>query len=76
MSDVQIEYCVPCGFRERALDIQQAILNALEDDLDSLELVMGDHGVLDVRVDGRTVFDKEDDEYDVDAIVRDVRDEL
>lgn len=76
MSDVEIEYCVPCGFRERALEVQQAVLGAVEDELDSLELVMGDHGVFTVGVDGRTVFDKEEDAYDPDGIARDVREAL
>jgi len=73
MSDVAIEYCVPCGFRERALNVQEAILNGVEDEIDELSLVMGDHGVFEVRVDEETVFDKADDEFDVDAIVRSVR---
>ena len=76
MTDVEIEYCVPCGFRERALDVQQAILNSFEGDLDALRLVMGEHGVFNVRVDGRTVFDKEEDDFDVDGIVRAVREEI
>ncbi|SDJ49563.1 selenoprotein W-related protein [Halovenus aranensis] len=73
MSEVTIEYCVPCGFRDRALDVQEAILNAVEGELEELSLVMGDHGVFTVHVDGETVFDKEDDEFDVDEIARDVR---
>ena len=36
----------------------------------------GDHGVLTVAVDGKTVFDKDEDEYDVDGIVREVRGRL
>ena len=76
MSTVVIEYCVPCGFRERALEVQQAVLGAVEDRLDSLELVMGEHGVFTVSVDGETVFDKEEDAYDADEIARNVRDEL
>lgn len=76
MSTVTIEYCVPCGFRERALNVQEAILNGVEDELDELSLEMGDHGIFQVRVDGETVFDKEDDEFDTDAIVRSVRDGL
>jgi selenoprotein W-related protein len=76
MTTVEIEYCVPCGFRERALDVEQAILNGLETDLDRVSLVMGDHGVFRVTVDGDTVYDKADDDYDVDGIVRDVRDRL
>jgi selenoprotein W-related protein len=73
MTTVEIEYCVPCGFRERALDVQSAILNGLEQELDELALVMGDHGVFKVRADGDVVYDKEDDEFDVDDIVRELR---
>lgn len=76
MADVTIEYCVPCGFRERALDVQQAILTGLERQLDSVTLVMGDHGVFNVRVDGKTVYDKDEDEFDVDDVVREVRNRL
>jgi selenoprotein W-related protein len=73
MSEVEIEYCVPCGFRDRALDVQQAILNSLEQELDSIALVMGDHGVFTVSVDGEVVYDKAEDEFDADDIVRELR---
>ncbi|MFC7073135.1 Rdx family protein [Halovenus rubra] len=73
MSNVEIEYCVPCGFKDRALDVQAAILNGVEAELTELSLVMGDHGVFTVSVDGTTVFDKEEDEFDVDEITRAVR---
>ncbi|PSP47273.1 selenoprotein [Halobacteriales archaeon QH_6_66_25] len=73
MPEVEIEYCVPCGFRDRALDVQQAILNSLEQELDSVALVMGDHGVFTVSVDGDVVYDKAEDEFDVDDIVRELR---
>ncbi|WP_262176480.1 Rdx family protein [Haloarcula laminariae] len=76
MTTVEIEYCVPCGFRERALDVERAILTALESDLDRVSLVMGDHGVFRVTVDGDPVYEKSEDEYDVDAIVRAVRKRL
>jgi len=75
MSTVEIEYCVPCGFRERAVNVQQAILSGLEQELDSVRLVMGDHGVFRISVDDETIYDKAEasDEFDVDAIVREVR---
>ncbi|WP_436927830.1 Rdx family protein [Halosimplex amylolyticum] len=76
MTRVTLTYCVPCGFRERALDTQEAILTSLETELDSFELVMGDHGVFRVEVDDEIVFDKEVDDFDVDGIVRDVRNRL
>lgn len=76
MTTVTVEYCVPCGFRERALDVQQAILGGCENELDTFELVMGDHGVFTVSVDGTVVYDKSEDAFDVDGIVREVREAL
>ena len=76
MSSVEIEYCVPCGFKERALDVQAAILNGVEDELEEFSLVMGDHGIFEIRVDGETAFEKDEDEFDVDEITRTVRDLL
>ncbi|MDS0258290.1 Rdx family protein [Haloarcula sp. S1CR25-12] len=76
MTDVEIEYCVPCGFRERALDVERAILTGLETDLDRVSLVMGDHGVFRVTVDGEAVYEKGEDDYGVDDIVRRVRERL
>ncbi len=75
MTTVEIEYCVPCGFRERALDVQQAILNGLETELDELSLVMGDHGVFQVRADDTVIYDKAEDKLDVDEIVREIREQ-
>ncbi|MFC6721800.1 Rdx family protein [Halobacteriaceae archaeon SHR40] len=73
MTDVKIEYCVPCGFRNRALDVQKAILSGLENKLDTISLVMGDHGVFRVQVDGDIIYDKAEDDLDIDEIVREVR---
>lgn len=73
MTAVEIEYCVPCGFRERALDVQKALLNGLERELETISLVMGDHGVFQVRVDDELVYDKDEDDLDVDDLVRTVR---
>ncbi len=73
MTTVDIEYCVPCGFRERALEVASSILGGVEGDLDQLTLTMGDHGVFVVRVDGDVVFDKDEHDYGVDEIVRTVR---
>ena len=76
MSTVEIEYCVPCGFRERAFDVARAVLGGLETELDSLTLQMGDHGVFTVTVDGELVYDKDEHDYDVDEVVRRVRAQL
>lgn len=76
MTTIEVEYCVPCGFLDRAVDLSAALLSALGEDVERLSLVTGDHGIFEVRVDGETVFDKEEDAYDVDEIVRDARAEL
>ncbi|MFB6251109.1 MAG: SelT/SelW/SelH family protein [Halobellus sp.] len=76
MSAIEIEYCVPCGFLERAEEIQHALLDQFGDRLDRVALVTGDRGVLTVAVDGDVVWDKAEDEYDVDVITRRVRDTI
>lgn len=73
MTSVEIEYCVPCGHLDRAQDVQAALLSEFGRDLDRVALVTGEAGVFVVRVDDETVFDKEEDEFDVDGIVDDVR---
>ncbi|WP_435181658.1 SelT/SelW/SelH family protein [Halorussus sp. AFM4] len=69
MTRVEIEFCVPCGMLDRAQDVQHALLSEYGERLESVALVTGDSGVFEVRVDGDQVFDKDEDEYDVDAIV-------
>jgi selenoprotein W-related protein len=76
MTDVEIEYCVPCGMLDRAQDVQHAILSEYGERLDSVALVTGDSGVFKVRANGEQVFDKDEDEFDVDAIVESVGDHV
>lgn len=73
MTNVEIEYCVPCGFLNRAEDVQHALLEQFGQQLEAVTLRTGDHGVFRVEVDGDVVFDKAEDTYDVDDIVRGVR---
>ncbi|WP_459809095.1 Rdx family protein [Halopiger thermotolerans] len=76
MATVEIEYCVPCGFLSRAEDVQHALLSTFGERLDAVTLATGADGVFVVRVDDTVIFDKSEDEYDVDEIVRRVRDQL
>ena len=76
MTTVDIEYCVPCGMLDRAQEVQHALLTQFGQDIDRVALVTGDHGVFTVEVDGERIFDKADDQYDVDDITRRVRDHL
>jgi selenoprotein W-related protein len=73
MTEVEIEYCVPCGFLDRAIDLQRVLLQNFGQKLNRVSLVTGDHGVFVVRVDGEQVFDKAEEEFDTDAIARAVR---
>ncbi|MFC4437017.1 MULTISPECIES: SelT/SelW/SelH family protein [Natrialbaceae] len=73
MTSVEIEYCVPCGFLSRAEDVQHALLTTFREDLEAVTLRTGDDGVFLVRVDDTVVFDKSEDSYDVDELVREVR---
>lgn len=69
MTDVEIEYCHPCGFLDRAQDLEHAILEEYGLELDGVRLKVGDGGVFQVRVDGEQVFDVDDAEYDVESVV-------
>ncbi|WP_323677418.1 Rdx family protein [Halorubellus sp. PRR65] len=73
MTTVEIEFCLPCGYLNRAEDVQHVILESLGETIDEVTLVPGDNGVFTVTVDQETVFDIADDDYDVDRIVRNVR---
>lgn len=73
MTRVEVEYCVPCGMLNRAQDVAGAVLQQFGEEIDQVSLVTGDNGVFVVRVDDEKVFDKEEDAFDVDAIVRSVR---
>lgn len=73
MTDVEVHYCVPCGHLERAQRVQEAILTDLGQDVDTVALRTGDGGVFTVSVDGERIFDVSEDEFDLDAIVGDVR---
>ena len=76
MAAVEIEYCVPCDFLNRATDVAEALLTTFGEDVDRVSLVTGNQGVFEVRVDDAVVFDKETDEYDIDEITQRVRAEL
>ena len=69
-SDVEIAFCVPCGFLNRTVDLAGTLLSTFGADVDSVSLVTGDHGVFEVRVDGAVVFGKTEDEADETAVIR------
>jgi selenoprotein W-related protein len=55
---VEIEYCVPCGHLERAIDTQRAILQTFGRWVDGVKHKTGHGGVLTIRVDREEIYDK------------------
>ncbi len=68
MTEIQIEYCVPCGLLDRAQDVQRDILDEYGQSIDKVSLKTGDGGVFKISVDGEKIYDKEEDEYDFDIV--------
>lgn len=58
MTDVAIEYCVPCGLFDPAREVQEKLLSNFGRDIDSVALRPGGGGVFQIAVDGETVWDK------------------
>ncbi|MDG5776313.1 Rdx family protein [Haloarculaceae archaeon H-GB2-1] len=66
MTTVEIEYCVPCGFLETAMQTQRHLLEEFGRDLTGVELQPGHGGVFEVRVGEETIWDKDVHGGDVD----------
>lgn len=74
MTTVEIEYCVPCGLLDSAVETQRELLETFGRDLDGVRLTTGHGGVFRVSVGDELLFDKAEhgNEIDLDAIVEDV----
>jgi selenoprotein W-related protein len=70
--EVEIEYCVPCGHLDRAIELERMLLGELGGQLAAVRLRTGSGGVFKVRVDGEMVLDAQQDGWDPDR----VRDEV
>ncbi|WP_084129718.1 SelT/SelW/SelH family protein [Demequina sp. NBRC 110055] len=69
---IEIEYCVPCGYLDRAIEAQRALLTTFGGAVDSVALVTGDKGVFTFRADGDVIYSKPD-EFDITQIVESVK---
>lgn len=78
MTDVNIEYCVPCGLLEHALEVQETLLEEFGQDLDGVRLEPGHGGVFKVRAADDLVWDKDehDGEIDLEAITEAVHQQV
>jgi len=76
VTTVEIEYCVPCGLLDRAIETQRELLAEYGQRLDAVTLRTGDGGVFVVRADGDVVLDTDERGYDVDEIADAIGDRL
>jgi selenoprotein W-related protein len=70
MTEIQIEYCVACGFLGRAEEVQHALLTELGQRAGGVLMKPGRGGVFQVTVNGELIFDKSRDGFDAAEIVR------
>jgi selenoprotein W-related protein len=68
---VEIEYCVPCGHLNRAIDTQRAILERFGRQVDGVRLKTGHRGVFTIRVDDEQIYDKTK-AFDLSGIITDI----
>ncbi|MBL8178248.1 MAG: SelT/SelW/SelH family protein [Bryobacterales bacterium] len=56
---LEIEYCTQCRWLLRAAWIAQELLTTFPADLGEVALIPGTGGVLEVRLDGETIFSRD-----------------
>jgi selenoprotein W-related protein len=69
-TEIEIEYCVPCGLLPAAEEVSHALLEHFGRDLAGLRMVPSHGGVFRIRLGAELIFDKRQDGYDLDEIVR------
>lgn len=72
MTTAEIEYCVDCGYRRRAEDVQKKLEEEVPQ-VDEIELVEGDQGIFEVRIDGELVYTKKRFGYTADRVLEKVQ---
>lgn len=70
-TQVEIEYCVPCGHLERAIDTQRSILEHFGRKIDGVSLKTGEGGVFTIRADGEEIYDN-NQTFDLDELIADI----
>lgn len=73
--DVEIEYCVPCGHLNRAIDTQRVILERFGRQVDGVRLKTGHGGVFTIRIDDDQIYDRTK-AFDMDGIIADIESRL
>ena len=73
--NIEIEYCVPCGYLPKATEAQTRLFQEFGNRIDSVSLKTGKAGVFTFRADGETIYAKPD-LFNIEAIVRTVAEKL
>lgn len=68
---VEIEYCVPCGHLERAIETQRSILEHFGRRIEGVALKTGEGGVFTIRADGEEIYDNSQ-AFDLDQLFADL----
>lgn len=68
---IEIEYCVPCGHLERAIDTQRSILDHFGRRVEGVRLKTGQGGVFTIRVDDQEIYDNTKS-FDLDGIIDEI----
>lgn len=70
-TQVEIEYCVPCGHLERAIETQKSILEHFGRKIDGVALKTGEGGVFTIRADGEEIYDNSQS-FELDRIIGEI----
>lgn len=70
-TQVEIEYCVPCGHLDRAIETQRSILEHFGRRIEGVALKTGESGVFTIRADGEEIYDKSQS-LDLDRLFADL----
>lgn len=70
-TNVEIEYCVPCGHLNRAIETQRSILEHFGRQIDGVRLKTGHGGVFTIRVDDEEIYDNSQG-FELEEIVREI----
>lgn len=73
---VEIEYCVACGFLDRAIETQRELLQAYGHQLEGVFLRPGHNGVFAVCVDNELVLDAQQEGFDLDRVYKEIDERL
>lgn len=72
---IDIEYCVPCGYLDRALEAQRAILNTFGRSIDGVTLRTGHKGVFTFKAGDEVIYSKPDT-FDITTIIEAIKSRL